>query len=156
MNMSPGDRERDMNRGMDMMRGMDMAGGGTLTGTITRSAAPANGGVGPVFVALFERNPVIDMMNPGLVAFQRIENVDFNPAGTMVTYELTGIPPRPEVYYITAFLDDNMSASVDSPESAGPDRGDLVALDGFASPSIAIDSETTFTKDLVLSISLPF
>ena len=100
---------------------------GVLVGQVTRSAAPKNGGIGPVFIALFEKNPITASTSgsdPGLVAFQRIENVDFNPANTMVPYRLEGIPPRAEPYFVTAFLDDNMSADTSMPASAGPDRDD--------------------------------
>lgn len=147
--------------GQDMTQDVDMSVGefGVLVGQITRSTNPRNGGVGPVFIALFENNPITASTSggdPGLVAFQRIENVDFNPEGTMVAYRLEGIPPRAEPYFITAFLDDNMSADTSMPETAGPDRDDLVSLDGIGSPKVTIDMVGESMLDLDLNFAMIF
>lgn len=142
----------------DMTQEVDMAAGdfGVLTGQVTRSTAPKNGGIGPVFVALFERNPITSGENAGLVSFQRIEGVDFNPANTSIPYRLEAIPPRDEAYFIIAFLDDNMSADVSMPSSAGPDRNDLVSLDGVGAPKVTIDMAGESMLDLDLNFALPF
>ena len=142
----------------DMAPPQDMGGDfGVLVGHITRSTAPNNGGVGPVYIALFERNPITASTSgsdPGLVAFQRIENVNFNPDGTRVPYRLEGIPPRMEQYFITAFLDDNMTANMGDPMKAGPDRGDLISLDGIGPVKVTVDmvGEKMFDVDLNFSM----
>lgn len=154
----------DMSMSADMASDMvvvDMASGqfGVLVGKITRTAMPKNGGVGPVFVAMFEKNPITSSTSgadPGLVAFQRIENVDFTDPATAVLFRLEAIPPRPEPYFITAFLDDNMSANTAMPESAGPDRDDLVSLDGIGSPKVTINAPGESTLDLVLNFAMIF
>ena len=140
----------------------DMSAGmfSVLTGEITRSTAPKNGGVGPVYVALFERNPITASTSgtdPGLVAFQRIEGVDFNPASTRVPYRQEQIPPRAEQYYITAFLDDNMNADMGDPMSAGPDRGDLISLEGIGPVTVTVDmAGDVVMLDLDLNFSMLF
>ena len=146
--------------GQDMTSPDDMGGEfGVLVGHITRSKAPSNGGVGPVYVALFERNPITASTSgsdPGLVAFQRIDTVDFNPEGTRVPYRLEGIPPRAEQYFITAFLDDNMNADMSDPMSAGPDRGDLISLEGIGPIKVTVDMAGEVMLDLDLNFSMLF
>ncbi len=133
----------------------DMGPTGTLSGSVTRSTEPSNGGVGGVYVAVFARNPVTNQDDPGTVAFQRIPDVDFNPPSTSVQYMMTGIPPRPEPYYVVAFLDDNMTVDPANPDTAFPDEGDLLTLENFAAPQVTIDSASDFTLDLDLNIAVP-
>lgn len=132
------------------------AGGGALTGHVTRTAEPAAGGRGHLYIAVFTSDPVTDRAGAMNVAQLRVEDVDMTGADASVPYTLAGIPPRAEPYYVTAFLDDNGTVDATDPSRAGPDRGDLVALDGFASPSVTVSSEATVTLDLVLSFNLPF
>lgn len=131
-------------------------GGATLTGTITRSAQPAAGGIGNLYIAVFTLDPVSNADTTVNVANARIENADMSADDAMVTYTMLGVPPRAEPYYVTAFLDDNGTVDTTDPANAGPDRGDLVAIDGFASPQVSITSETTVTLDLDLNFNLPF
>lgn len=130
--------------------------GGTLVGVVTRTAEPAAGGRGHLYVAVFTSDPVTDRMGAMNVARGIVEDVDMSAAGASVAYTVVGIPPRPEPYFVTAFLDDNGTVSATDPSNAGPDRGDLVALEGFASPRATVASETTVTLDLVLNFNLPF
>ncbi len=158
------DIQDDMSADMDVVEDMavvvDMAPtGGVLVGNVGRSAEPRNGGVGPLFIALFEKNPITASttgQDPVLVAFQRIENVDFTSSNTMIPYRLEGIPPRAEPYFITAFLDDNMTADTSSPESAGPDRNDLISLDGVGPVTVTIDQADEFMLDLDLNFHMLF
>ena len=132
------------------------AGAGSIEGVVTRSAMPAAGGRGHLYVAVFTSDPVTDRDGAVNVANARIDDVDMSGADARVPYEVQGIPPRSEPYYVTAFLDDNGTVDPSSPASAGPDRGDLVALDGFSSVSVTIADETPVALDLDLNLNLPF
>lgn len=132
------------------------SGAGTLTGSVTRTAAPAAGGRGDLYIAVFTADPVTDRASAMNVAQLRLEDVDMSADGAAVPYTLAGVPPRAEPYFVTAFLDDNHTVMAADPASAGPDRGDLVALDGFASPRVTVATATTVPFDIVLSFNLPF
>lgn len=140
---------------IDHDSGPPPVGGGALAGVITRSAMPAAGGVGGLYVAIFDRDPVT--MRDTAVAVGRaiVEDADMREASAAIPYEVTMIPPRAAPYYVTAFLDDNGTVGSD-PDAAGPDRGDLVALDGFASHQVVVDGERRVTLDLDLNFNLPF
>lgn len=141
----------------DMMTQPDMdAQRGSLTGRITRSTEPKSGGKGGLFVAVFERNPITNRDNPGLVARTLIPDADMSAANASYTYTITDIPPRAEPYYITAFLDDNNTVNMNDPTKAGPDRGDLVSLDGLNFPTVTVSQPGQQTFDIVLNIALPF
>jgi len=128
----------------------------TLTGSITRSAAPAAGGIGHLYIAVFTLDPVSNADTTELVGAARVDDVDMSGDGVSVVYAVTGIPPRAEPYFVTAFLDDNGTVVADDPAAAGPDRGDLIALDGFASPQVTLSSATSVALDLELNFNLPF
>lgn len=131
------------------------ASGGTIHGHVTRTAAPAAGGVGHLYIAVFDRDPVVDRASARAIARAIVMDADMREGSARIAYEVPGIPPRSEPYFVTAFLDDNGTVGTD-PDTAGPDRGDLVALDGFASPRVTVASETRVPLDLVLSLNLPF
>ncbi|MBX3274212.1 MAG: hypothetical protein KF729_28355 [Sandaracinaceae bacterium] len=131
-------------------------GGGTVMGNVTRTAMPAAGGRGHLYIAVFTSDPVTDRMGAMQVANVRVEDVDMSGAGASIPYVLRGVPPRAEPYFVTAFLDDNGNVDISDPSRAGPDRGDLVALEGFASPRVTVPNETPVTLDLVLNFNLPF
>lgn len=151
MTMAP-----DMAPDMMVMPDMEQPAGGTLVGKITRSTEPKSGGKGGLYVAIFERNPITDMNNPGLVARTFIPNADMSAAGASYDYTLGPIPPRAEAYYITAFLDDNNTVDMNDPSNAGPDRGDLVSLNGFSFPTVMVTQPSQQTLNLVLNTALPF
>ncbi len=130
---------------------------GTLSGSVSRTASPGSAGDarGPVYIALFDRDPISNMSSAVVVSRVRIENVDLSGGGATIAYSLTDIPPRATDYFIVAFLDDN--ANVDPMStSAGPDKGDLVSLDGFASPKVKVTAPEVKTHNLVLNSVLPF
>ncbi len=133
-------------------------GGGTakVSGTIKRSAAPMGDAVGDVYVALFDRDPVTQMMQAQLVARARIVGANLAAATATVPYELVDVPPRAETYYLVAFLDDNANVDMAHPEKAGPDRGDLVSLDGLAAPKLGVTTAGTQSHDITLNSVLPF
>lgn len=124
----------------------------TLTGTLTRSTDPRNGGIGNLYIAVLDGDPILG--SPNLVARQLIENVDVNPADFSITYEVKDIPVRSEKYYYTAFLDDNMNAGMGA--DAGPDKGDLIELSGFSVPTKVIDQPITYQVDITLNNAVPF
>jgi hypothetical protein len=132
------------------------AGGGSITGHVTRSAMPAAGGRGHLYVAVFTTDPVLDRMGARNVANARVEDVDMSGSGVSVPYTVSGIPPRAEPYYVTAFLDDNHTVDATDPANAGPDRGDLVALDGFSSVQVSVPDARPVSLDLDLNFNLPF
>ena len=129
---------------------------GSLTGKITRSAMPMGDARGPVFVAMFDRDPVANQMTAQVVARAFIENADLAGANAQLAYTLPDIPPRAEDYYLIAFLDDNGNVDVNNPAGAGPDRGDLVSLDGLASPKVKVTAAGMTAHDIVLNSVLPF
>ena len=128
----------------------------TLAGSITRSTAPRAGGRGSVYVALFDRDPVLMRDSAMRVAETIIEGADFSNSTARYEYEVSGIPPRPEPYFVIAFLDDNGTVDPSTPALAGPDRGDLVSLEGLSSPQVTIATPDRMSMDLDLNFSLPF
>ncbi len=132
------------------------AGAGSITGDVTRSAMPAAGGRGDLYIAVFTSDPVTDRDGAMNVANARIDDVDMSAASARVPYTVLGIPTRSEPYYVTAFLDDNHTVDATDPSRAGPDRGDLVALDGFSSVSVEVSDATPVDLDLDLNFNLPF
>ena len=129
----------------------------TLSGNVSRTAAPSNTGDarGHIYVALFDRDPVINQSSAVVVAMQRLDNADLSASGTTLPYTLTGIPPRAMDYFLLAFLDDNNNVDP-AAGGAGPDKGDLVSLDGFASPKVEVSAAGTVTENIILNSVLPF
>jgi hypothetical protein len=70
-----------------------------------------------------------------------IADADFSANGSSVTYSMTGIPPRPEPYFITAWLDDDNSGT-----NSGPNSNDIVG----APVEITIDQPEDQILDLEL------
>lgn len=125
---------------------------GSLTGSVTRTADPVNGGVGDLYVAVFDESPLVNM-EAALVGQALIEDVDMTAADAVATYSIEGIPARPEPYFVVAFLDDNGTASTDAP---GPDMGDLVSLEGTGAPEVVVVPEETTAFNIVLNAVMPF
>ncbi len=126
----------------------------TISGTIGRSVEPMAGGVGPVYIALFTEDPVTSMVDPPTpVQTVVIDDADLSAADAAIPYALDDVPVSEEPYYVSAFLDDNRNATADA---AGPDMGDLVSLDGFASPEVIVDSDGTIPFDIDLNLAMPF
>lgn len=135
--------------------GPPIAGMAVLTGAVSRTAEPMADGVGGLYIAVFDRDPVSDPDNAMAVGMVVVEDVDMTDPSTTVDYTVMGIPPRTDPYFVTAFLDDNDNATMSA--DAGPDRGDLVAIEGVASsPRVTLDAADTFELDLVLNFNLPF
>lgn len=128
----------------------------TLSGDVVRTTEPKAGGVGNLFIAVFESDPVVSMRTAAPVGQALVSDADMSADDAAIAYEVVGIPVRPEPYFIVAFLDDNGNATVDDPAAAGPDRGDLVSLQGLASPSVSLDHAGVTTYDIVLNIAMPF
>jgi hypothetical protein len=129
----------------------------SLMGEVTRSIEPVHGGIGTLYLAVFELDPV-ENMDAGLMPLAQatVAEVDLHAEGSSVTYEITDIAPRAEPYFVTAFLDDNGTVNVADPETSGPDMGDLVSLDGFASPAVVLDKAGTLAFDIDLNFAMPF
>jgi hypothetical protein len=127
----------------------------TLSGKVLRKplTKPQNGGKGNVYVAVFDKDPVVDRDNAKLVGQALIENVDMTDGAASVAYSVPGITPRPQPYFVVAFLDDNKNAS---PTTPGPDKGDLVSLEGIGAPKVTLSKPGTVSFDLSLNAVLPF
>lgn len=127
----------------------------SLTGKVQRKplTKPQNGGKGDVYVAVFDRDPVLDRENAKVVGQVIVADADMTADTASVAYTIEGLPPRAEPYAIVAFLDDNHTASGATP---GPDKGDLVSLDGIAAPKVTVSKAGVTTFDLALNAVLPF
>lgn len=88
-----------------------------------------------------------------LVSVQILPDVDMNPDGVLVAYQLHDVPIRKDAYSILAFLDDNGTATEQNP---APDKGDLVSLNGLAAPKVTVDQAGPVGTDIVLTNYLPF
>ena len=130
-------------------------GAATLTGKVKRVAttSPSAGGKGPIYVAVFDSDPVTNRQNARSVGNVLILDADMTSATAAVDYTITNLPPRAQPDFVVAFLDDNKTATTTNP---APDRGDLVSMDGFSAPKITIATATTATLDLNLTMALPF
>ena len=156
----------DMAGGEDMAADMatptDMGGGdmmmagefATMSGVVTRSVEPKNGGVGDLYVAVFDGNPMTGQGE--LVATAIIEDADMNPADVSIPYQVTMIPVRAEPYYYTAFLDDNDTVDQSDPDNAGPDKDDLIHVSGFSVPQTSFSEARNYEIDLDLNLAIPF
>ncbi|MAQ14153.1 MAG: hypothetical protein CMN30_05065 [Sandaracinus sp.] len=130
---------------------------GSLAGTVSRtaSATPEADGVGPVYIAVFDRDPVTNRDTAVLVGQAIVASADLSDASASVPYTLEGIPPRAEPYFVSAFFDADMNAGTD-PATAGPDRGDLVSLMGLGSPQVTVPDAAPVDFDVVLNTALLF
>lgn len=128
----------------------------TVSGGISRSAQPMGDARGHIYVALFDRDPVANMDTAQVIARALLESADLSAPGASVAYSLMDVPARAEDYFLVAFLDDNGNVDPASPDDAGPDRGDLVSLDGIAAPKLEVSSAGTISHDVVLNSVLPF
>ena len=126
---------------------------GTVFGTVTRSTRNSGDGFGDLYIAVFAGDPVRQMQNAELVDIVVIEGVDFSADDTVIEYRIDNIPPRAEPYPVLAFFDDNENVNADAP---GPDRGDLLSLDGFGAPTADMSEPAEVEVDLELNFSLPF
>ena len=126
----------------------------SLSGHVTRSAEIQEDGVGDLYVALFENNPVVlgEAPEPILVARVRLEAQDLNADDCAVRYTLEGIPPREEAYYVITFFDDNGTIDEEAP---GPDKGDLMSLSGPTADEVVLDAPEAFEHDMVLNAVMP-
>ncbi|MGZ3449394.1 MAG: hypothetical protein ACXWUG_25270 [Polyangiales bacterium] len=126
-----------------------------LTGKVLRKALtkPQNGGKGDVYVAVFDHDPVTDRASAKVVGQTIVHDADMTADTAAVPYTIDAIPARSDPYFVIAFLDDNHTAKAAAP---GPDKGDLVSLDGLASPKVTLASATAVTLDLPLNTVLPF
>ena len=137
--------------------GMDAADNtASVAGKITRSAQPSGDAKGGVFVALFDQDPIAHKDTAKAVGNALIAAADLSASGASVPYSIDGVPPRPEDYYVIAFLDDNGNVDQGNPAAAGPDKGDLVTLNGVSAPKLKLSEAGRHMQDLDLSLVMPF
>lgn len=138
------------------MGDMSVASGrASLTGSVTRSAMATEGADGDIYIAVFDRDPVLDMANAVVVGAGFLEDADLSTDGAMVAYEVDDIPVRAEPYFLIAFMDDNDNVDASDPDNAGPDSGDLLSLRGLASVSVTVDAPGPHELDIDLNSVLP-
>jgi hypothetical protein len=133
------------------------AGCGSLGGEVQRtSTAPSHGGKGPVYVAVFVGNPILDSKSATLIARTLLSNVDLSAAGAQVAYRIDGIPVSATPYDVVAFLDD---ANAVTPSNPTPASGDLVSLYSGGSTlsgyPVTIASTATASLNLPLNTAMP-
>ena len=126
----------------------------TLTGTVTRSVDVEHDGVGDLYVAVFDGNPVDLLNTPNMLGYQQIPATDLNPAGVAISYSISGlVPGAVSPFHVIAFFDDNGNASGVEP---APDQSDLVSLDGLAAPTVELPDASGATLDLELNFAMLF
>lgn len=127
----------------------------TMSGVVTRTAEPEEDGVGHLYVALFDDNPVSNQQQTP-IAQALIEDADMSASDAAIAYELADVPVRGAPYYVVAFLDDDGTVDTTNPAEAGPDTGDLISLDGLSPPQITVSSPGDVELDIVLTLAFPF
>lgn len=137
---------------------VDSVTGATVSGAVRRTAQPSGTGdaKGPIYIAIFDQDPVINRDTAQVVARTVIDSADLSPPNATVSYVIENVPVRDSKYYFVGFLDDNASVDPTYPAMAGPDKGDLVSLDGLASPKITLATAGAVTFDVTLNTVLPF
>ena len=55
-----------------------------------------------------------------------------------------------------AFLDDNGTVDPSDESSQGPDKGDLVSMEGFGTPKVTIDQAGEVMVTVDLNVQMPF
>lgn len=128
----------------------------SVSGRVTRSAQPTGDAKGNLYIALFDQDPIAHKDTAKAVGNALLMSTDLSAQGASVTYSITGVPPRAEDYYAIAFLDDNGNVDQSNPSAAGPDKGDLVSLNGVSAPKVKLAEAGPHTQDLDLSLVMPF
>jgi hypothetical protein len=125
-------------------------------GQVVRKATtkPQHGGIGNVYVAVFDGNPITDMAHARVVGRVIVADADLSSDTASVAYRVDGIPARATEYQVIAFLDDDHDATAQSP---APNKGDLASIDlaGFGGIKIVIAGAGDTSLDLPLNAALP-
>ncbi len=117
-------------------------GDATLEGTITRSIDPGGDGVGTLFVQLYPDDPQGAGIPP--VAEWSAVAVDVTDPGFARDYEVSGVPPREDPYFLFAFLDDDSNGH--------PSPGDAMAVGAGGLHTVAL-TEDGATVELDLDLN---
>ena len=127
----------------------------SLVGNVSRSAEPQNGGVGPIYIAVLESNPLI---NPGsdIMGVDFIASADLSSSDASVPYSIEDIPVSDEPYFILAFLDDDNNAGTVYPTPRSPDLIAAEILTGVSLPTIELSEAREYELDIVLTVVYPF
>ena len=130
--------------------------GAGVAGVVRRSAQPSGDAKGSVYIALFDQDPVAHKDTAKAVGNALVANADLSASGATVPYAIANVPPRADDYYVIAFLDDNGNVDPTNPGAAGPDKGDLVSLQGVSAQKVKIADAGPHTLDLDLNLVMPF
>jgi len=125
----------------------DSSTGGTasITGHITRSIDFVEGqdGIGDIYLTLISELPVGDGGKPVVAVATTLPGVDMSNTGASICFTLPSIiVPRPDPYFLTVWLDDDLSG----PGSGGADTNDLTALP----MGVMVSSGGIVTQDVLL------
>ena len=126
-----------------------------LHGVVSRSVTPTADGDGDIYIAIFDRDPVLAMADAVAVGNAFLADADLSADGATVPYSVEDLPVRAEPYFVIAFMDDNGNVDPSDPESAGPDSGDLLSLRGLASLSVTLAEPGDRELDIDLNSVLP-
>ena len=123
-----------------------------LGGVITRSADLEHDGLGDLYVAIFDGNPVDLVNTPNVLATHLLPATDLTDPTTQIAYAVAVVPSG-DLLHVMAFFDDNGNVDVSVP---GPDQSDLVSLEGLAAPTVVVASDDGGALDLDLNFAMPF
>ena len=152
---SDADGDADSDADSDTDADTDVPGNAALSGNVMRSVPPSEDGVGDLYIAVFDADPVWASDTAQLVGRQLITAADLSADGSSIAYRIEDIPPRSTAYYILGFLDDNGNVDGSAP---APDKGDLITFDlnTFGAPQVAITSGGEVIQDVDLNAEMPF
>ena len=136
--------------------GCDAGGCASLVGFVQRTTTqPAHGGIGSVYVAVFDGNPVTDSASAVVVARTLLPNEDLSAENAQVAYRIDDVPVQSTAYQVIAFLDDANAVSASDP---APASGDLISLDlsgGISGIPLTVSQPGQITLDLPLNAQTP-
>lgn len=128
----------------------------SVVGFVLRTATkPKHGGKGPIYVALFDGNPILDASHAVVVARTLLPSTDFSADDAKVPYRVDGVPVRAAAYQAIAFLDD---ANAVTPNNPQPGSGDLISLSlsgTIGGIPLVVAAEGEASLDLPLNAALP-
>jgi len=120
-------------------------GPGSLEGTVVRSVAATEDGIGKLLISVFDSDP-FQSVSVCEVARSVVLQVNLSGEGNGFPYTVSGLPIRTEAYHVRAVFDDNG----DLDESGEAAEGDLLAFLGetMAFPTAVVPDADPVLLDL--------
>lgn len=116
-----------------------------LVGVFTRSVE--GDGTGTIYVIVLDASPE-NNPNAHPVLETNFTGVDLSAPGSNYPYQIKGLVPRTDAYYVAAYLDGDENSTGVGPPSAG----DLIATCAGVTCSAVLDQSTEVTLNLDFSI----